>query len=504
MSRDKETSNMSSQEDDGFWFSDWLSRAWPSVHKLIFHERWIEILSGIVTLIVGAVLFVVTLIRLDKPDKFIFYINDVGHIVLLLLTYLFFIPHLGAKRPPDSPEEKDINETVKRFKSWLFILVIFWLVFYVFLAIIDFGKAGFIEKLPADYEKLVSHISPLISHLNILTALAFFGLYSQTDSRWSAGSGIWLLLIIMVVISILTGIAQVTENKDLAMLAEILNGLIVGITTALLIGRIDSKYIGFRRATITTLYCYALIQPLYPYVFNMKQTNPLIIKSQYVFVAAALFMKTLLLLSLGKLIDTGRLHFYISSMRWLDNYAATLRAQYEKARATGSQKSGPCLFGLVPPNHRTAIIRIEQLDIHLELGILNAWIGVSWDIKELKASKVQISETDLQIKTLNLMRRGSIRVDDNNNIVRKMIDINLRVANPAELKEQLKKDPQISEALKNQKDKTKRVKVILHDLEAHISMLEDGELHYNWHRLESVDHRGHLFYIAYLNLEALK
>jgi hypothetical protein len=135
------------------------------------------------------------------------------------------------------------------------------------------------------------------------------------------------------------------------------------------------------------------------------------------------------------------------------------------------------------------------------LDILNAWIGVGWDIKQLSARGVKISDTELPVKVVKWIDAGSLRVAENNKYARTTLIIDFTLT-ASELRHKLRKDPHISQAIA-QGHKTKRVDVILYGLKAYASIVDDREMHYMWHPVESVDSRDALFYSASLHIDDL-
>ncbi len=499
------------------------------MHSIIFNDKLVQILPVInVVGIIGAIAgFVVALTDPTKQREYLFYINDIGHFVLLLTALFFFLPRLGVGRPHHNRGARDtISKAVREFKIWLILLVLIWLFFYICRAVADAPAA---LELGDDYQNLkdLAKIAALVGdYVNIIGAFAFFGMYTTAEytgsSRWAARERLSLPAVFIVLVATLQIIAHTAPVKfydDLNLLAGTANGLIVGIATALLIGRLDSKYIGLNKAVIITLYGYALIQPLFPYIFlsatgtasnqHLPSLAPDIELSlrasmQYTFVAMALVMKSFLLLSLGKIIDTGTLHFYISSMQWVDKHVATLRKKHERALTSdGSMDEEPYLFSLVPPDRNSAKIRVEkEPDVRVQVGILNAWLGLSWEISELSATEVQISEAKFRVRKVRMIGEMPVRVSEDNRFVRIELDLDLDI-DSTEIKEELRKDPDISHAI-SQHQKTKQVKVILDGLKAYTSFLDDDrETNPDWHRFESVDLTNRLFYSDTLELENL-
>src|ERR1044072_2068061 len=496
------------------WFGDGLRRAWPRVYRFIFNNNWANFIPAInlVAIFVFVSGFVLALKDTNNRPKYLFYVNDIGHIILLLAAWFFFIPLLGPNRPKHSHKENDVGKTVVNFKDWLHLLLIFWILFYICRAIAASASA---YPMGITNEKLAQYADYASYYINPLSALAFFGLYVSAEYTgtigWSASGRVWLLIgIILLGLTLqLIAHASAAPDDEFNRLAGILNGLIVGTTTALLVGRLESKYTRLNKAVITILYCYALIQPLFPYVFQkpLGDVSVLRVNVQYSFVAMALVMKTVFLLSIGKLIDTDTLHFYVSSMEWIDKHAATLQSLHQRALASGSSTPrGPGLFSLVPPtDFDSAKIRVRTCDVKARLGILNAWIGVGWEIEALKATEVQISEARFNVIRLTMVGVKSMRVpeDDDGKFTKVDVAITLDVEGE-EFKGQLKGDGHISEAIKKGQ-KTEQVEVILTGLQAYTTIIDaKREPHSIWHLLESPDLENRLFYRATLDLEALE
>lgn len=507
---------------DKTWFSDWLSRVWPRVHSIVSNEKLLQFIPVIQAVgITGAVAgFVTAITHPTKRSQYLFYINDIGHLILLLTVFFFFLPYLGKGRPEHNREGRDANnQAVGEFKIWLNCLVILWFIFYTCRAVADAPDALKLDS----YRGLAEKAALAGDYVNTLGALAFFGMYMTAEyargAKWTARERLSLPLVFILLGLTLQVIAHAAPSKfyrELNLLAGIVNGLIVGIATAVLVGRLDSKYIGLSKAVVITLYGYALIQPLFPYVFLSAsgsapgQEPPpdaagtaldLQVSMQYTFVAIALVMKSILLLSLGKIIDTGTLHFYVGSMEWLDKHVATLRRRHERAlMSDGRVEVEPYLFSLVPPDKESAKIHVgKEPDVRVQVGILNAWIGLSWEISELSVKEVQISESKFGVRKVRVLGDTPVLVSEDNRFVRVELDLDLDI-DGGELKEELMKDPDISHAL-SEDQKTTRVKVVLDGLKAYASL---GGSNHSWHSFESVDLTNRLFYHDALELELLK
>ena len=487
------------------WFSDWLSRAWPGVYRILFNEKWIDLLPFLYTvgLLSAMGAFVVALIRGHK--NFLFYVNDIGHISLLVVSLFFFLPRLQVGRPTVPHEQNDpADMAVNQFQNWLYGLIVLWLVFYLLRFFADlkaiYPTAG---QLPA----WADGASP---YLNVMTALPILGLYvvlsrrSVGERRGGMGAATWILLGAVSMVWALEVWSQThSDLKDLGTLAGIVNGVLVGVPLALLVGRLNSRYLGLSGSVIVFLYLYALIQPLFPYVFESSESG-IRTAVQHAFVALALIMKAALILSIGKVIDNWRLHFYLSNMRWLDAHAETMIAQFDSARSVdGQSRPGPPLFCFVHPSHQGAVLRFEKLDLQIKLALLNAWLGVAWDIKELKASCVTISGVEFPVKVLRLVEPGPLRVKDNSRNTLATVYVDLGVEH-TDLVQRLLGANRIVDALR-QNEVSSRVSVVLKGLNANLALVEGQALQYRWTPIEQLAGGGEgLFYECTLSLAHLR
>lgn len=428
----------------------------------------------------------------------LFYVNVVGHLTLLLLALFFFVPRLQAGRSTAPHSHDPVDVVVKQFLNWLNALIVLWLVFYV-------GR--FFADLPAIQNHIVADWADRLSpYLNVLSAVPLFGIYVVLSKRsigepvWGVGPRIWWVIGLIIIVSAMQLGADISDSdKDFDLVAGIANGLVVGGALASMVGRLDSRYFGLSGFVVLVLYLYALIQPLYPYVFASDGTPTIRLAAQYTFVALALIMKGTLIVTVGKVVDIWRLHFYVSNMRWLDAHAATMIAQHDAARAVdGISRSALPLFCFVHPAHRGAILRLEKLDVQVSLTLLNAWLGVGWDIKELRAGSVVISNSPIPVKILRLVEEGTLRVQDNSRHTLARLFIDLAIEQE-DLIRRLRQDDRISEALARNQERTE-VTLVLKGLRAQLAILEAGSLQYVWTPIEVAHGGDGLTYDCTVNL----
>lgn len=495
------------------WFPDWLHRAWPRIYTIIFNDKWVEVLSMLAGLGILAAIgrFVVALV--SKDEIFLFYVNDVGHLILLIVGLVFFLPKLqvGKSEVPHEPYDPTAI-AVKQFHHWIYGLVVLWVAFYVVRLFADL-PLGTDVLTESSVKSLKGSAQILAPYVNVISAIPLFGLYVVLAKRsineffWGMGPRMWLaFVIILTVWAIQLWAYTFPELKEqdkltketLTLVAGIVNGIAVGGAISLVVGRLDSRYIGLSGFVVSLLYVYALIQPLYPIVF--KPNGP--IQVQYTFVGLALIMKCTLILTLGRIIDNRRFHFYVTNLRWLDAHATTMLAQHDAALdVDGVSRPMPALFCFVHPAHKGAILGLEHLDVKLDLTILNAWLGVGWDIKEFSVESLIVSSSDIPVKRINLVNPGTLRVEDAQRHTFASLYIDLAIQQ-SELLHRLHQDNRIADAIKR-KRKTTRVNIVLKGIKAYAAILEKESLQHLWTPIEEVDGADGLFFECTIHLDKI-
>jgi hypothetical protein len=477
--------------DTPSWFFDWMGRAWPRVSGILTRAKWMNVVSPLITLGVAAAVGVFIRKLWRTEQLFLFYVNDVGHLVLLLLALFLFLPYLevgkgGLRREINDPA----TIAVKQFQSWLYCLTLFWLMFYLARFFADSGAVGIWTSGSNSIAQLAQHAGTFSSYLNILSALSLLGLYvvlsrrTVGESPGEMGSFFWLSAVLVVGV---WGIQVWADNtgKEAQQIAGIVNGLAVGSSLALIVGRLDSRYLGLPSFTIGVLYVYALIQPLFPYIFEQGATG-IRLSAQYALVTAALVMKAILIVTCAKLIDTGRLHFYVSNMRWLEAHAVTMLAQHDLAKSQdGISRPAAPLFSFVHPIYRSAVLRPTKVDFEVKIAMLNAWLGVGWDVRELRAKEVQISMTDVPVNIIRCKNPGTMRIQDNSRHTLFDLFVDLG-GESSELVQKLRADPIIAQAIAQGEPRV-TVSLVVKDLMAQLALLEERVPQYVWARIEQID-----------------
>jgi DNA-binding winged helix-turn-helix (wHTH) protein len=217
---------------------------------------------------------------------------------------------------------KDASE--RSIKYWRFILFT-WVLLYIALA---FQVHHAIEPPPGnagmDFPvwKAFSIASDLVNNVNTLLIILCYDVLHRPieirkgkptigDSRLYIGLA---FIAVFLALEIFSVIGSSSDNLKAVLTAWSLgSGIVGGIAVALFVGRLQSMFLGPPRLLIIALYSYIAIQPLYVH-FGGHQ-NDTEIRNAVILINAALILKCLLYFYLASLFKSGRLQFYLVSVR---------------------------------------------------------------------------------------------------------------------------------------------------------------------------------------------
>lgn len=190
-------------------------------------------------------------------------------------------------------ERPGLETDLRNYATWWCLLLTSWVPLYCVFALGDFP-----------YHDLLLVLFNVGN--TFMQGACFYSLNKYTDEEDREHIAGWVLNILLLLVwGIVLVVLLWKENYVGALL---LTGITAGITMALYIGRLQSRFLGPRFLIIYFLYSYTAIQPLFLYV----QDNPwwgLIILN------FALFLKCLLYLYMAWLFQSGLLLFYFASVK---------------------------------------------------------------------------------------------------------------------------------------------------------------------------------------------
>jgi hypothetical protein len=484
------------------WFWDWLKRAWPWTYNVLESFR-LRVVVEWASVAASAVAAVGLSLSLHKPTEYkqILYIsNDLGHVLLVTLALLFFIPRLEAKKHRPDAIDDDIRRRLRHFKLAFASQLLFWLALYGIKTIKDLpAMVAGVSEWTAPQQHTFDHV---LFGLNLVSAFSLMVMYRSlgraAGSTFLRGFTAYVLVAIACLTSALFRIFDLGDaltDSGVQMTPGLLNGIISGTALSLLIGRLDSRYIGLSNATIVLLYIYALIQPLYPIVFPDSAGTPSdgALRIEQFFVLIALFMKGVFILQLGKLVDTGRLEFYLTSMSWLETHIEQLRAHHAIARENENEPSGgPPLYAFSYPERDRAALFLSRREVRVDLSLMNAWVGVAWDVRRFSIGEVKIDQVAFRVSQVRIEESLRIGKDDRVTRVRVFIDLGLT---KQEFVERLSTGPSWSRLSANREKKVP-LDVAVASIRAEMKVVDDRQGTYIWCPVESVLSRDGLSYQA--------
>ncbi len=375
------------------WFRYWIAKTYPPLTVLVDGGFWFKIASpaGLLVIFVGLYNALVELLGgqqnqtrhldlyLDAASIFIDILN-LGVLSGLLAFVVMKISTSGS------------NPSLNVFKVQLALLTSAWLTFYLarfFIHAETIAGTGAVSQL-------LEYVLPIA---NLTTALLLFSIYILLMQRPPATSitskqGFWLaagavgLCMFYALFAIASGLlpgATSGTSFDHQKIADILNGLLVGSATALVVGRLNSKFLNLRQGTIVALFIYSIIQPLYPFIHGGDRLVELAV------IGFALFAKTLFLLVAAFVLDTGRLQFYLHEIRWFDRHVDQRRRWFVTKEAATTSDFLPSPPGLVTYSWKLerGVLDLNEKSLRFKVLLRNFGIG-PWLVSDISCKSVQL------------------------------------------------------------------------------------------------------------------
>ncbi len=234
-------------------------------------------------------------------------------------------------------DSEKIRKALKQYSNYWRWLLISWLSLYVFLAVIGF-KGLDLSALIANAETHTQLLGIRLSLFNTLlnnwnTAMLFLCFYvlnkqmkdepqkrNLVDTPF-IGFGFFLLIVLTTAFEFMS-VANISKSL-IPKGASLVSGIAGAIAMALLVGRLQSKFLGPRLWLLIALYSYTAIQPLFLYL----EKNDIWAVALIDF---ALVLKCLLYLYTAWLFQSGDLLFYFARVRRIYRTVASQRKAFRK------------------------------------------------------------------------------------------------------------------------------------------------------------------------------
>lgn len=235
---------------------------------------------------------------------------------LEILENLNYLPN-DIETVPIKEEEKifywrdfklNVNKSIRQFVIFWFIFWCCWFVFYFIFVL----KEYFFNEIPLAFLNLASNI-------NSLMCIFLFMTLTVTTSKYGFAHWIRFLLIVGLVLIAEIFFKYKTSNGNFEFWFSLSSGIFSGISFALLLSSINSKFIDIPLSILIFLYFYVIIQALYVFISIEPNKNDDNFKVLYSFsrnllpiiFTLAFFLKVLLFLTITWLLKTGKLAYFM-------------------------------------------------------------------------------------------------------------------------------------------------------------------------------------------------
>lgn len=217
----------------------------------------------------------------------------------------------------DSEARKIAKDAQERATKYWQGILFTWVIFYGVLTFLLLPETE--KNIPVF--KIFSIASDLFNNLNTLLVILCYDVLNKPteikqgnpsigDSRLIIGLAFVFVFLVLEILSVSP--QPDAETKYVLTEWGLLSGVIGGIAVALLIGRLQSAFLGPPRWLIIPLYSYIALQPLYAHFGGHSAEE---IRIAVALINAALILKCLLYLYMALLLKSGRLLFYLVLVR---------------------------------------------------------------------------------------------------------------------------------------------------------------------------------------------
>jgi hypothetical protein len=293
--------------------------------KLIYRRGRIlfPLASGLLSLLAACLARVTEL--LQEPW---FYAGLLTFHCLVCVVLLFSIPKSRA----DITIEPRAATAVEQFFEVWERLWVFWIFLYLLIAtnawMTFFDLPNGDGWLWASLENLFNNLQTmgLVLMYIVLTKTTVDLKKAQSKLPWAKG------LSVVAVVTTAEGFLRFFHQNAPSVLSDTLSspdifrwlsGICAGVALALVVGRLDSKYVNPPTLVMPLLYLYAIIQPAWSVFDNPEER---LVRNVLMLVALAL--KCLLFIFVAWLLESGVLFFYLERMAHLIDHAQDERRKY--------------------------------------------------------------------------------------------------------------------------------------------------------------------------------
>lgn len=224
--------------------------------------------------------------------------------------FLFLFTPMGIPRKGKMQWNKVAQDTFHQFlKGWSAIWVT-WLVLYLYLGFVLLRDVGVMQNVG---------IQVTVDFLNVSNSAAFFYLFlvldmpsvatkADPDRNREFKLGFAIICVICFLVFLASSLSRFNKIDELG---THISGVLVAISMAYVVGRLDSHYMNVSRWTLAPLYLYAVIQVVGPHLVNY------ISKSGYgyqtVFFATATILKIYLFFVINYWLQDGSFEAYYNN-----------------------------------------------------------------------------------------------------------------------------------------------------------------------------------------------
>jgi hypothetical protein len=241
--------------------------------------------------------------------------------VTIAFLIFFWRKYPIKKFPPSKKEETDnkVKLALKVIRLCWLALFISWFLLYFFL-FFYYAEESFLSIsriIPVSPDRITLLANLLTTTFNYLNTMAIVICFTylneqgerEEESLWYKSKYLWLPFIFWL--ATLFAYVMFYQDEKVSSLLDLFTGVVAGISIALFVGRLQSKFLGTRPWLLMFLYSYTALQPLYFYLTNNEGWNLGVV----LLINLYLILKCLLYLYMAWIFESTRLSFYLVKIR---------------------------------------------------------------------------------------------------------------------------------------------------------------------------------------------
>jgi DNA-binding winged helix-turn-helix (wHTH) protein len=243
--------------------------------------------------------------------------------ILLVFLAAVYVPR-GPNRLSEQIDEDPrhiAEEALKRYRLYWRLIWVTWCALYLSLLAMTPEKKEWEEVITVTINNANTAILFLCYNILNQPVVIKKGKHEIDDASWIGGGIILVGIYLFAEYVVMTVVPDINDQRQVTQYGlSLISGIAGGVGMALLVGRLQSKFLGPSRSLVIALYSYTAIQSLFIFLVGFPKgkelfDQPTELRIGVLLITTALMLKCLLYLYMARLFKSGDLLFYFVKVR---------------------------------------------------------------------------------------------------------------------------------------------------------------------------------------------